>query len=84
MLRARLKALRGAELVRHVRDGRDAGADHRAHARRGAARTPDMKQRPARRRGPVNSAPSDFTAFVKSELRQWSEVGCVAKIQPAD
>ncbi len=47
--------------------------------------TPDMKKRLANEGAqPINSTPSDFTAFVKSEMQQWSEVGRVAKIQPAD
>ena len=33
---------------------------------------------------PITSTPSDFTAFVKSEMQQWTEVGRAAKIQPAD
>jgi tripartite-type tricarboxylate transporter receptor subunit TctC len=45
--------------------------------------TPDMKKRLAEEGAePINSTPSDFTAFVKSEMAQWSEVGRVAKIQP--
>ncbi len=47
--------------------------------------TPEMKKRLASEGAePINSTPSDFTAFVKSEIQQWSEVGRVAKIQPAD
>jgi tripartite-type tricarboxylate transporter receptor subunit TctC len=47
--------------------------------------TPDMKKRLASEGAePISSTPSDFTAFVKSEMQQWSEVGRVAKIQPAD
>jgi tripartite-type tricarboxylate transporter receptor subunit TctC len=47
--------------------------------------TPDMKKRLAGEgAAPINSTPSDFAAFVKSEMQQWSEVGRVAKIQPAD
>ena len=45
--------------------------------------TPDMKKRLASEGAePIDSAPSDFTVFVKSEMQQWSEVGRVAKIQP--
>jgi tripartite-type tricarboxylate transporter receptor subunit TctC len=32
----------------------------------------------------IASTPSDFTAFVKAEMQQWTEVGRAAKIQPAD
>ncbi len=47
--------------------------------------TPDMKKRLASEGAqPINSTPSDFAAFVKSEMQQWSEVGRVAKIRPAD
>ena len=47
--------------------------------------TAEMKKRLAGEGAePINSTPSDFTAFVKSEIQQWSEVGRVAKIQPAD
>jgi tripartite-type tricarboxylate transporter receptor subunit TctC len=45
--------------------------------------TPDMKKRLAGEGAePISSTPSDFAAFVKSEMQQWSEVGRVAKIQP--
>jgi tripartite-type tricarboxylate transporter receptor subunit TctC len=47
--------------------------------------TPEMKKRLASEGAePINSTPSDFTAFVKSEMQQWSKVGKAAKIQPAD
>ena len=47
--------------------------------------TAEMKQRLAGEGAePINSAPSDFTAFVKSEMQQWSEVGRTAKIQPVE
>ena len=45
--------------------------------------TPEMKKRLASEGAePISSTPSDFAAFVKSEMQQWSEVGRVAKIQP--
>ena len=47
--------------------------------------TPEMKKRLANEGAePILSTPSDFTAFVKSEMAQWTEVGRTAKIQPAD
>ncbi len=47
--------------------------------------TPDMKKRLASEGAePINSTPVDFTAFVKSEMAQWSEVGRTAKIQPVE
>ena len=58
----------------------------RMHAEAKALLTsPEMKKRLASEGAePINSTPSDFTAFVKSEMQQWSEVGKAAKIQPAD
>jgi tripartite-type tricarboxylate transporter receptor subunit TctC len=32
---------------------------------------------------PINSTPSEFAAFVKADMEQWSKVGRLAKIQPA-
>jgi tripartite-type tricarboxylate transporter receptor subunit TctC len=32
---------------------------------------------------PINSTPTEFTAFVKSEMEQWTKVGQMAKIKPA-
>jgi tripartite-type tricarboxylate transporter receptor subunit TctC len=47
--------------------------------------TDEMKRRLASEGAePINSTPPDFTAFVKSEMEQWSKVGRAAKIQPAD
>jgi tripartite-type tricarboxylate transporter receptor subunit TctC len=58
----------------------------RMHAEAKAMLTaPEMKQRlTAEGAEAIVSTPSDFTAFVKSEMRQWTEVGKSAKIQPAD
>jgi tripartite-type tricarboxylate transporter receptor subunit TctC len=58
----------------------------RMHAEAAALLTaPDMKQRLANEGAePITSPPSDFTAFVKSEMQQWTEVGRAAKIQPVD
>jgi tripartite-type tricarboxylate transporter receptor subunit TctC len=47
--------------------------------------TSEMKQRLAAEGAePISSTPSDFAAFVKSEIQQWSEVGRTAKIQPVE
>jgi tripartite-type tricarboxylate transporter receptor subunit TctC len=32
---------------------------------------------------PINSTPTEFAAFVKSEMEQWTKVGQMAKIKPA-
>lgn len=58
----------------------------RMHAEAKAMLTaPDLKQRlTAEGAEAIVSTPSDFTAFVKSEMQQWTEVGRAAKIQPAD
>ena len=46
---------------------------------------PEMKQRLASEGAEaIVSTPPDFTAFVKAEMQQWTEVGKAAKIQPAD
>lgn len=46
---------------------------------------PEMKQRLASEGAEaIVSTPADFTAFVKAEMQQWTEVGRAAKIQPAD
>lgn len=46
---------------------------------------PEMKQRLTTEGAQaIVSTPPDFTAFVKSEIAQWTEVGRTAKIQPAD
>ena len=45
---------------------------------------PDMQKRLASQGAqPIASTPSDFAAFVKSEIAQWSKIGRAAKIQPA-
>jgi len=47
--------------------------------------TPEMKQRLASEGAePVASTPDDFAAFVKAEIRQWTEVGRAANIQPTE
>ena len=47
--------------------------------------TPEMKQRLASEGAePVASTPEDFAAFVKAEIRQWTEVGRAANIQPTE
>jgi tripartite-type tricarboxylate transporter receptor subunit TctC len=47
--------------------------------------TAEMKQRLASEgAAPIISTPGDFTAFVKSEMEQWTKVGQAAKIKPAD
>jgi tripartite-type tricarboxylate transporter receptor subunit TctC len=58
----------------------------RMHAEAKAMLTaPEMKQRlTAEGAQAIVSTPADFTAFVKSEMAQWTEVGKAAKIQPAD
>ncbi|MPZ37238.1 MAG: tripartite tricarboxylate transporter substrate binding protein [Rhizobiales bacterium] len=58
----------------------------RMHAEAKAMLTmPEMKRRLANEGAqPINSTPTDFTAFVKSEMRQWSEIGRTAKIQPVE
>jgi tripartite-type tricarboxylate transporter receptor subunit TctC len=46
--------------------------------------TPEMRKRLANEGAqPISSTPSDFTAFVKSEMEQWTKVGQMAKIKPA-
>jgi len=46
---------------------------------------PEMKQRLASEGADaIVSTPPDFTAFVKAEMAQWTEVGRSAKIQPAE
>ena len=46
---------------------------------------PDTRKRLANEgAAPVASKPDDFAAFVQAEIRQWSEVGRAAKIQPVD
>jgi tripartite-type tricarboxylate transporter receptor subunit TctC len=45
---------------------------------------PEMRKRLANEGAqPIASTPSDFAAFVKSEIAQWSKIGRAAKIQPA-
>jgi tripartite-type tricarboxylate transporter receptor subunit TctC len=58
----------------------------RMHAEAKAMLTaPEMKQRlTAEGAEAIVSTPPDFTAFVKSEMQQWTEVGRTAKIQPAE
>jgi tripartite-type tricarboxylate transporter receptor subunit TctC len=58
----------------------------RMHAEAKAMLTaPEMKQRlTAEGAEAIASTPADFTAFVKAEMAQWTEVGRTAKIQPAD
>jgi len=47
--------------------------------------TPEMRKRLANEGAqPINSTPAEFTAFVKSEMEQWTKVGQMAKIKPAD
>jgi tripartite-type tricarboxylate transporter receptor subunit TctC len=47
--------------------------------------TPEMKQRlVSEGADAISSTPSDFAAFVKSEIAQWTEVGRAAKIQPVE
>ena len=46
---------------------------------------PETRQRLAHEGAePVASKPADFAAFVRAEMKKWSEVGAAAKIQPAD
>jgi tripartite-type tricarboxylate transporter receptor subunit TctC len=46
---------------------------------------PEMRKRLANEgANPVASTPADFAAFVKVEIKQWSEVGLAAKIKPVD
>jgi tripartite-type tricarboxylate transporter receptor subunit TctC len=46
--------------------------------------TPEMQKRLANEGAqPINSTPSEFAAFVKSEMEQWTKVGQMAKIKPA-
>ena len=46
---------------------------------------PEMKHRLASEGAePVASTPDDFAAFVKAEIRQWTEVGRAANIQPTE
>ena len=58
----------------------------RMHAEAKAMLTaPELKQRLTKEGAEaIASTPADFTAFVKSEMQQWTEVGKAAKIQPAD
>ncbi len=45
---------------------------------------PEMRKRLSNEGAqPIASTPSDFAAFVKSEIAQWSKIGRAAKIQPA-
>jgi tripartite-type tricarboxylate transporter receptor subunit TctC len=47
--------------------------------------TPEMKQRLMNEgANAISSTPSDFAAFVKSEIAQWTEVGKAAKLQPIE
>jgi tripartite-type tricarboxylate transporter receptor subunit TctC len=58
----------------------------RIHAEAAALLTaPETKQRLAGEGAePIASTPAEFTAFVKAEIEQWSEVGREAKIQPTE
>jgi tripartite-type tricarboxylate transporter receptor subunit TctC len=58
----------------------------RMHAEAKAMLTaPEMKKRLVNEGAqPIVSTPPGFTAFVKSEMEQWSKVGRAAKIQPAE
>jgi tripartite-type tricarboxylate transporter receptor subunit TctC len=58
----------------------------RIHAETAAfLKAPETRQRLAGEGAePVGSAPADFTAFVKAEIAQWSEVGRAANIHPTE
>jgi tripartite-type tricarboxylate transporter receptor subunit TctC len=57
----------------------------RVHAEAKAMLTAPAMQKSLASQGaqPIASTPTDFAAFVKSEIGQWSKVGRAAKIRPA-